>query len=349
MRTRSLLLILLILIVVSFFGKLIIDAGAFRPLSPHFSGACREIKGIPGPEDLEYESESGLVFISSDTRPERHGEKTKNGAIYILDPRDPSAQPIQVSKDLGFTFHPHGLSLFNDKGRITLFVINHRESEGTIEVFEWREKTLTHLRTIRSSLLKNHHNDVAAVSPTGFYVSHEQGSETPLLRSLESYSRVGLGNIMFYDGNEFSVKAKGLGYGNGLTLTKDGRSLFVAEMLKLQVRVYERDPVTNDLRQTHVLAVGSGPDNLVLDEDGHLWIGAHPNLFKLKTHSQNHSTKAPAQILKIENPLSATPKINEVFLDDGQKLSSASIAVPVGSRLFIGSIFEDRMLDCTRP
>ena len=44
----------------------LIVAGTFRSIQPHLEGTTTVVySGIPGPEDMDMDNESGLLFISS--------------------------------------------------------------------------------------------------------------------------------------------------------------------------------------------------------------------------------------------------------------------------------------------
>ncbi|MFM7735397.1 MAG: hypothetical protein ACKPBU_05365, partial [Alphaproteobacteria bacterium] len=41
-----------LLLLAAFVGRTLWTAGAFRSISPHFAGTCREVRGVFGPEDI---------------------------------------------------------------------------------------------------------------------------------------------------------------------------------------------------------------------------------------------------------------------------------------------------------
>lgn len=43
-------------------------AGGFREVTPHFAGTCRAAEGVPGPEDLLIDHQTGTAYVSSDDR-----------------------------------------------------------------------------------------------------------------------------------------------------------------------------------------------------------------------------------------------------------------------------------------
>ena len=112
----------------------------------------------------------------------------------------------------------------------------------------------------------------------------------------------------------------------------------------LEVRMYDRDPASEALAFRQAIPLGSGPDNIEIDEHGDLWIGSHPKLLRIEAHRDDSTTLSPSQVLHV------TPdgKVDEVYLDDGSTISGSSVAAVRGNRLLIGEIFDEGFLDCTR-
>ena len=356
------LVILTFLFLAAFYvSKLVYDAGAFKTLSPHFAGTCRSIEGINGAEDMEIDTLTQQLFISADNRPEAHGELTADGALYSLDLTKAETTPKRVSPPLPFSFHPHGLGLLRDQRGLRIFVVNHRQdpvsrgsSDGfkrpnamsdTIEVFDLVGSSLSYVKSVADEKLTTP-NDVTPINREQFYVTNDHGSPSPFQQSIESYTRIGRGNILFYDSRTFRVEVSHLSFANGIRVSADHAKIFLAETLARAVDIYDRD--ASGLKFVKKIDLGTAPDNIDVNSDGSLWIGAHPNLFKLKASSHDHTKKAPAQIVRVREPLSDQPVVEELFLDDGDKISAASVGVKTNGRLFIGSIFDRRMLDCTQ-
>lgn len=361
------ILALLLLLASGRVAKLVLDAGAFRKLIRRGGEHCRTIAALPGTEDMELVGRR--LYISSDHRPEHPGAPTAPGDIWFWNIDDPTARPERLTVSLPFELHPHGISairMFTGEVNATrLFVVNHGRDQSVIEVFDHIDgQTLLHQQTLRDPLIITP-NDIAAVSGDEFYFTNDHGSRSHLRQTLEAYARVGSGSLVHYGGAEkgFRLEEKEINFANGLWLTADRAYLFVAAMLERQIRIYRRDNGTLSLATT--LSLDTAPDNVQLDAAGDLWVGAHPNLFKLKAHAANHTTAAPAQILRIAAPLAgllpnqasgenqtrvaATPAIEEILLDDGTLVSAASVAVHDGKRVFIGTIYEPKLIECTLP
>lgn len=379
------------------FIKLVIDAGAFKKLAPHSMERCRVAATLTGAEDMEIVDRR--LYISTDHRPERAGEPTPSGDLFVWEIDDPNAKPERLTKALPFAFHPHGISAIKTSTGTRLFVVNHRPAESVIEVFDHIDpvvekgqraaankeagqtvrRRFEHRHTLLDPLLTAP-NDIAAVSEDEFYVSNDHGSRSPLWQAFEAYTRLGRGSLVFYGrtgdsparttGNDdgsarhgFRKVVSRLNFANGLWLTPDRALLLVAVMLDRQIQIYRR--VADGINLVAKIDLDTAPDNIQLDAAGDLWIGAHPNLFDLKAHAANHALSAPAQILRLRAPqvtknlmpaaaphASTSPPAQaaeEIFLDDGKIVSAASIAVRDGHRLFVGSIFDSKILECRLP
>ncbi len=320
------------------------DAGVFREVKSQFLGACQIIRGVVGPEDMELDISSGLVFVSSDYRPKEE-EPTPNGALYILHPDTKALK--RITPDFEFDFHPHGISVVNLTSLVRIFVVNHRRSEGSIEVFDWSldSQTLTHHKTIRDPNLLNNHNDVAAVDGIRFYVSLEQGSESRFWRKLEAYTRWGLGKVLFYDGSSFTPAATGLSYANGLALSLDRKHIYVAEMLAMRISKFE---VGSPLRLVSRLPVEMGPDNIAVAPNGELWVAGHPKMFAIQRHQHDHQAPSPSRVIVMKAD-EKSGIYSEVYTDDGNFHPATSIALPLSEQRFLlGTIYAEQILDCTR-
>ena len=96
------------------------------------------------------------------------------------------------------------------------------------------------------------------------------------------------------------------------------------------------------------LDLGTGLDNITMDRYGMLWMAAHPKLMTFVSHAKDAAKQSPSEVLWVDPDQNADPPVRTVFLSLGEDLSGASVAVPWGSRLLIGSVFEPHFLDCER-
>jgi arylesterase/paraoxonase len=330
-------------------------AGEFKTIQPHFSGSCAPVLGVVGAEDITIHPDGKVAYISSDDRRAAKEGQPKPGAIFAY-PLDPEGGgPVNLTPELPFNFHPHGIGLLVvEDGPDRLLVVNHpyaslfhrEESKGpphTIEVFDIIKDTgaLEHRRTIADPLLVSP-NDVVPVGPDSFYVTNDHGSGGEFGRKLEDYLHLARANVLYYDGAKFSEVAGGLRYANGINISPDGKQVYVAATTDRSVYIYDRNPEDGSLKESQEVFTGTGVDNIELDADGNLWVGAHPQLLTFVKHADDPANKSPSQVLKLSPDFS----IEEVFLSDGSDLSGSTVAARAGQRLLIGSVFEPHLLDC---
>ncbi len=330
---------------------ILIPAGTFKNITPHFDGSSEIIPiSIPGPEDIEIDRQDGIVFISVNDRraTTRNPESAKGGILmYKL------SEGIQAIKNItpsGIAdFHPHGISLFrSNDSTLLLFVVNHRRSSGrhVVERFKWENDTLLHIESIEDKGVMTAPNDIVAVGERSFYVTNDHYYTSGLSHVLEEYLQRAISYVNYFDGNSFRTVAEEIGYANGINQSPDGTYMFVAATTGRAIYVYEKDEQGN-LTKIDDLVLGTGPDNIDFDEEGNILVTCHPQLLKYVAHSKDSGKYSPSQVLKIKYNGPKDFTITELFLNDGITYSGSSIAVSYGNTLLIGSVFEPSILYCT--
>jgi len=246
-------------------------------------------------------------------------------------------------------FHPHGIGLFIDlKGRSSLFVVNHRQDGHFVEIFDYKGKQLIHRESISGDLMHSP-NDVIPVGPRSFYVTNDHGKRSRWGRILEEYMQLAGSYVLFYDGNDFRIVTKGLAFANGINISRNGKTIYVAETVGGRVGEYDRDPGTGALKLINSIDLGTGVDNIEVDETGRLWIGAHPKLLTFVKYSKNPQILSPSQVLRVTMEKAGQYKVDEVYLDGGEALNGSSVGAVFRDILLIGSVFDGRFLVCQFP
>lgn len=152
----------------------------------------------------------------------------------MADMEAPIAAPVKLAITEGFLernpdFTPHGLGHWADGGgRLLLYVINHHKGglRDTVECFEYHpgNLSLTHLRTFSDPLFRNL-NDLVLVGQDEFYTTNDRYFTQLFLHTMESWLRLPLGFVTYYDGktSQGKVAISGLRIPNGIAQSNNER------------------------------------------------------------------------------------------------------------------------------
>jgi arylesterase/paraoxonase len=240
-------------------------------------------------------------------------------------------------------FHPHGISLLQIGETTYLFIVNHNAEGNFIERFTIQGDSLLHQRSYSSNLMCCP-NDVVAIDIDKFYVTNDHGSTKGFGRTLEDYGRLPYASVLYVSGEEFSTAHEGIQYANGINVSADGSRLFVAATTGRELLTFNRDASTGQLKLAHTLALKTGVDNIDVDADGDLWIAAHPKLLAFVAHSKDSLHKSPSEVLRLRPRPDKGYDVTGVYMDDGGAISGSSVAVRYKKQLFIGGVFQPRIL-----
>ena len=127
------------------------------------------------------------------------------------------------------------------------------------------------------------------------------------------------------------------------------QNLYVCGVTEKSLIVYRRDPATGELAEEERIFLDTGVDNVEIDDRGNLWIGAHPQLLKFVGHAKNPAKRSPSQVIRMAPDTEGRLQTTEIYLNDGTELSGSSVCAVLGKRMLIGSVFEEKFLDCRLP
>ena len=348
---RWILRIVVAIVVLAFGWGMFIyaESGQFRELEPLSPGPCMAVSGAPGAEDIEIDRERGLAILSSDDRRRAMAGESATGGLFVYDLNGggESAQPI--GHDFDGELKPHGIYLLEGGGgaESLLFVVNHGDDKHTIEVFDWDGETLGHRATHEHELLVSP-NDVAAIDEQRFYVTNDHGSGGATGKLVEDLLRLARGSVVYFEGEEAREVASGIAYANGIAVNPQATVVYVASTTEGELHRYGIDEETGDLDLIEAESLGTGVDNIEVDRHGNLWIAAHPHLMSFMSHARDPASLSPSEVLWVDPLRNLDPHVRPVWLDLGEELSGASVALPFGGRFVVGSVFEDHFLVCSR-
>ena len=352
MKVLKIFIIVLVFLTVVIGAPVLIlfrDAGEFKKITTHFRGLCTDIKGVHSSEDITVHPITGLAFISScDRRAVSLGRQPRQGAIFGFNLKETLAKLVNLTPDFKKPFRPHGIGLWlGTDGRTSLFVVNHPPDGHFVEIFDFKDNRFFHRESISDPLMRSP-NDVIPVGPRHFYVTNDHGSTTKFGRTLEDYLRLARSYVLFYDGKHCRKVAEGLKYANGINLSADGKTVYVAATVGRKIIVYDRNPKTGDLTFRFDMNLNTGVDNIEVDQDGQLWVGAHPKLLTFVKYAKDPKVLSPSQVLKITLHGKNKYKVEEILMDRGDVFSGSSVAAVYENTLLIGSVFDPRFLLCQR-
>ncbi|XP_034408845.1 serum paraoxonase/lactonase 3.1 [Cyclopterus lumpus] len=320
---------------------------ASRELVQNHLPNCVELKNLDfGSEDITILGD-GLAFISTGLRypgmPSSHGSDII-GKIYTLDMKDPRMKPVELRMPRNFdleSFNPHGISVYIDPSddAIYLFVVNHPQHKSQIELFKFvdDDHSLVHLKTIKHELLYSV-NDIVVVGVDSFYATNDQYFTNDIFKSLvELFLAQPWSNVVYYSPEEVKVVSEGYYFANGINISPDNKHIYVVDLLDHNVHVLERKE-DNALVSMKTVAVGSLCDNVEVDpETGDLWLGCHPNAWKL--FMSDPKDPPGSEVIQIQNVHSDKPVVTQVYADDGHVIIGSSVAATYGGKLLIGTVY----------
>ncbi|MEQ9304381.1 MAG: hypothetical protein RJQ14_10755 [Marinoscillum sp.] len=322
-----------------------LDSGGFfrKVTEPNNSGTILHGLKVLGAEDIAISRQDSFLIISSDDRGAHLNGRKPSGGLYFVDLTSDPLQPRLLTSRFEKPFFPHGISMIEmDHGVFRIFAISHYLKSHSIEVFDLIEDSLTHIRTIEDPALISP-NDLVALDGTRFYVTNDHQYPTGWLRKVEDYAGLALSDVRYYDGNKFTKVADNIAYANGINYDFERKLLFVASPRGFLVKVFRVEESRN---LTHIedIDAGTGVDNIEFDAEGKLWIGCHPNLMHFSGYMAGKSPVAPSEIVIIDYRGAGDFDLQSIFLDDGSTISASTVAVPFGSRVFIGSVMDEEVI-----
>lgn len=306
---------------------------------------CDRIENIPGPEDIDIQSgrDYRLIVSSQDRRKmDPEGEALERGAIYYIPLKGRYiAYEFSIENRDDYPFHPHGIHVSRQANRDYLYVVNHGTSrQHSVELFEIKENALYFLARYRSFLLTSP-NDVVGLGRDEFYVTNDRGASTSIGRWLETYLRLDYANVVHYRFGYWNVVANDMSLANGIQISDSKNYIYVAATGDEIVYEYER--LENSLRLNRALEVPGGVDNLVWESNSELTVTSHPDILQFLRHANSSDIQSPTEIYRLNIQ---SGKYQKVYADSGGQISAGSVGVPARGKIFIGQVFEPRIVYC---
>jgi arylesterase / paraoxonase len=347
MKKFTKIAIIILLFLGIYLTNTLYQSGFFKTVENHFDGTTQKINGLKGVEDITIDQATGIAFLSADDRwAFRLKNQSPNGTIYGLLLKDsiPKLVNLMVNSPIK-DFHPHGISLYTSpSGKKTIFAVNHRKSGDYIEIFDYRNDSLIHQESIFDELLISP-NDIVGVGERSFYFTNDHDEKISSWRETKDILKIGMGNVCYFDGKKMSKTIiENIKYANGINVSLDGKTLFLASTSSNKLLVYERNVSTGTLTKTDEIDTKTGVDNIELDNQENLWIGCHPQALKFLIHAKDETKISPSEIIRIKYSGRRKYEQKSMYMNDGSEVSASSVGAVYEDKLLIGPVFQEGII-----
>jgi len=342
MRTFKRILIFSLVSLLIFIGYIFISTGFFRTIEPKFEGEILKRIAIKGAEDITISQKDSFALVSSTDRRNSPPTEEENGALFLVDLTTNEFKPVSLTGDFEQPFAPHGISFFKKDSSYQVMAINHTSGGHSIEVFELLGQNLQYIKTLKNpSMIQP--NDLVLVGENQFYFTNDHKYTAGIGKLAEEYLGLAISNVVYFDGNTYKEVAKGIAYANGINYDSSRKLLYVASPRGFLVKVYE---IGKDGSLTFVedISCGTGVDNIELDEEGNLWIGAHPNLLRFGEYAKGKEKTSPSEIIKIIYRNKGDYTVEKIYVENGEEMSASTVAAVLGDLIFAGNVMDDKFL-----
>lgn len=342
MRIFKSTLLLLVFLLLAFIGNILISTGFFRVIEPKLDGRILKRIAISGAEDITISRIDRFALISSTDRKVYPPTEEEKGGLYFIDLNSEELDPVLLTARFKKAFAPHGISLQKLDSTYQVMAINHTNNKHSIEVFELNNKELTHQKTLKhASMIQP--NDLVLVGEDQFYFTNDHYYTKGIGKLAEEYLGFGWSNVVYYDGQNFSEVATGIAYANGINFDAKRKLLYVASPRHFLVKVYQVNE-EGALSFIENIPCATGVDNIELDEQGKLWIGAHPNLLRFNAYAKGKKENSPSEIIRITYRKKGDYSVEKIYTENGDEMSGSTVAAPFENLLLMGNVMDDAIL-----
>jgi arylesterase/paraoxonase len=342
MKFKKRIFIATAILLLLFVANIFISTGFFRSIENKFNGELIQKINIEGAEDITISKKDSFAIISSTVRNKTPNKAQESGGLYFIDLKTDSYKPILLTQEFKKPFAPHGISIFQKENITTIAAINHTDKGEFIEIFTLVDTQLTHQKTLKNEQIFSP-NDIVLLDENRFYFTNDHKYKNGIQRLSEDYLGLSISNVIYFDGKNYTEVASGIAYANGINLDAKRNLVFVASPRKFLIKVYQKNE-NNTLTFIEDIDCKTGVDNIEFDENNDLWVGAHPNLLHFASYAKGDKKTSPSEIIKIKYTKKDDYKIEQIYMDDGSKMSASTVAAPFGNTILAGSVMDTHFL-----
>lgn len=329
----------------------------FKTLTAKTPDLCSVLPMDGSAEDIKIDYERGIAYLSLEDRAALIKGEDVQGTIVKINLNETPYELQPALSQQPDHLRPHGISLYIDKnGQRHLGVINHpknRESgDETVELFsEGRSGLFDYQQTVIDNAFKSP-NALVLVAQDKFYLGNDKGAQTMFGKIQEQLGRP-MSKIAYFNGNTVVIAAKNLSQVSGINVSNNQEYLFASETTAQRIAIFSIDSGNGELNKLETIKISGSPDNINITDKGDIVVAAIPKVIALIQHFISFQSEkvipAPSQVLRFNwefESLGSKPKIDELFLSEGNDFSTASVGTIWKNRLFMGSIDDKKLLIC---
>lgn len=320
--------------------------------------ACRNLGDMVGPEDYAVLDQGGArrVLVSANRyRPQDAGPSE---GIFALDLATGQHEKLALLDRDGCSFHPHGVDIGGTPEAPELYAVVHfspddadnaacklqKDARGeplldAVERLAITPEGLRFLERLQDPLLTEPNDLVVTDAGQIFLSNNPQFSTFGLLAGLTLGWRPSV-VLAYTPGAGFQVAARRFFYSNGVLLDDQG-DLLVASYGKLTR--FEAD--ADGWERAETLRFRGAMDNLMVGEDGRLWVAGHPSAGAFSRHAKDGANIGPSVAYALSrNGEGWAPE--QGWLDETGTVSASSTASKLGEELVFAQVFQPGLVAC---
>jgi arylesterase/paraoxonase len=336
--------LIVFVLIVGFVLNVLITTGYFRTIVSNLKGELIKKVELVGAEDIVVCPDDSFAIISATDRNIIPKLKSVNG-LYYLSLKDNKYVPELISSQ-SESFNPHGISILKKDSIYIIGVVNHHadKKQSSIEIFELKGKTLTHIKTHTSPLIISP-NDLVLMDRDQFYFTNDHKYLPDSFGGIcEDYLGLAVSNVVYFDGVKYQEAAKGIAYANGINYDKERNLMFVASPRSFSINVYS---VLEDKTLGFIESIdcNTGVDNIEFDNEGNIWVAGHPNLLHFSAYyKKGKPSISPSEVIKIKYISKGNYTIEQFYENDGSEMSGSTVAATFGNLVLVGNVTDDHFL-----
>ncbi len=339
--TKRISLVILVLLG-AFILHILISTGFFRTIENQFEGKLIKKVSLPGAEDITISSTGKFALISSTDRRAFPPKDEEHGGLYYMELKSGNFDLTPLTASFPKAFAPHGISMIKKDSTYKVMAVNHTTQGHSIEVFKLDGKNLTYSKSLTDPSMVSP-NDLVMIDKNRFYFTNDHGYTKGIGKFIEEYGGLSVSNVVYFDGRNYREVAGGIAYANGINFDSKRNLIYVASPRAFMVKVYSKQE-DGSLTFIENIACGTGVDNIELDTEGNLWIGAHPNLIRFSQYAKGKKSTSPSEIIKVNYKGKNDYSVEKIYVEDGNMMSASTVAAPFGNFILTGNVMDKEFL-----